>query len=699
MTMLGAIAAMRRYRGSPAATPPSEDDLQEFVIADLNYVIAFDAWSSSPTYIRHLEMMEFGGASASIQFRGFRYTGSNDHRPLGNVPFGSNTTEQQALRHDAISTTFFLLVDGIPSATQIVNQPAKTANANPAYITQASFTLDLTGIAEGWHKLSVTGSPVESCVPYYCYVRKSGTAAAHTSAPIITDSYERMIQSAGLYYGMVPTNLVPTAKPLVARECPSFSTAVSRTLLFLEMLGPIVSNKTMRRPTISALGARSTMNAQSYHYYHMFNKYPSVHLLDGPRGVGCTPMLTHIMVDRHGGAYACDPWRVVRISPTGHVTTRAGYKHHRDTLPYWEDSLATGLNAELVGDWSAIPVERRGFHELWGLAFDLDSVSVPNLATGDPQQVNPTTGVLEHPHSTGPRLFVADTQNNRICLLTFDRDDFNAVPVITEFLTGLNDPWDCVWHDNVLYVSERKDDRIAAYNATTGAFIRVVVSGTPGLATVDAGRDVTRHVPLATIQAEDVVAPEGLFYQDGWLYYGSYAMNQVKRVNLTTDVVEVAVNTAVDNNSHYMKIALSDGTFGPRGTIFVSTWSNVRSGFPHAYLADGSQWSISSVTSSAPARGKGGAWASLGYSSAIGAGMGRLLCGHSGEGLVQISLALPSDTTPNQTTYSAGKDQWLASAHHLLHGPYGYGPFGLPLPWGQSAQIDYFLTTNGHTPP
>src|SRR4029450_8804785 len=81
---------------------------------------------------------------------------------------------------------------------------------------------------------------------------------------------------------------------------------------------------------------------------------------------------------------------------------------------------------------------------------------------------------------------------------------------------------------------------------------------------------------------------------DGWLYYGSVLTKSIRKINLTTgenvliaDPTVKAANFAyyIDDNSRYMKIAVSDGSFGPRGMIAYTTWSNRNFGYPN--LIDG----------------------------------------------------------------------------------------------------------------
>ena len=77
--------------------------------------------------------------------------------------------------------------------------------------------------------------------------------------------------------------------------------------------------------------------------------------------------------------------------------------------------------------------------------------------------------------------------------------------------------------------------------------------------------------------------------------------------------------------------------------------------------------------------------------------MGRLYCGSSQEGLVQISKALPTDPAPDYKTFRAGQSAYIARGLNVLHGNHGYGYFGLPLPFGQLPEIDHYLSWNGLT--
>jgi hypothetical protein len=212
----------------------------------------------------------------------------------------------------------------------------------------------------------------------------------------------------------------------------------------------------------------STFNPRAYFWTHLVAKVPVLPLLDGPRNVGTLMMPTHIQVGHTGGAYFCQPWRVGKVGTDGTIKTLAGYRHKRPHPTWGEGDL------ELVGDWSAIPAERRGFHELWGMTWDLTSVVTDKTAP---------TIEGRSPHPVGPRQFVSDTQNNRICLLSYSRVDAEAPPKVSEFIAGLSDPWDVVFASGVLYVSQRQGHKITAHDPNTGALLKTLLAGA-ALATV-----------------------------------------------------------------------------------------------------------------------------------------------------------------------------------------------------------------------
>ena len=216
----------------------------------------------------------------------------------------------------------------------------------------------------------------------------------------------------------------------------------------------------------------------------------------------------------------------------------------------------------------------------------------------------------------------------------------------------------------------------------TGELERVVVQGRDLSSVKDTQtRWVTRKAPLTEIRAEDVVGPEGLYVLGDWLYYGSQAMAQVKRVHLVTgeiqQVCDVQANFATGNK--FVKITASDGSFGPEGTVFISQWLPQ---MPLAILPDGTEW-------------KYGFGPGVVYDICCAIKGGRFVYGGCGEGINELRLV---DSVPSVNTAKrgAGKEKWIERGYYLTHGSGGFGFHGLPLPWGEDSDIDYWLKAAGH---
>jgi hypothetical protein len=603
--------------------------------------------------------------------------------------------------------TYTLTIDGVPHST--------VTRGSAATVT---FSVDLTTVAEGWHWLDVipgAGNAGETCYLQPIYRRVGASPAAQTLMPIRTHTQELEYETTGpsqdnywgnnippnekkksLFYGMVPARLQPTTNPLKPRDHPAFSATLSTNDLVCENLVPCRQND-IHRPTVLADGLMTTAGTQNYHYADFITKYPKWPLHDGPRGKGNVSGAMHLMWGRDGKLYGVDSWRLFRVETTGEVHTLVGYRHPDSGARNWLDinpDNATNNNFELVGDWSAIPPERRGLHEAWGFVWHPATVLENTAAAPIPEQHN------ERPHIVGswfngPVGYIADTQNNRILKVEFNGFD-RAVPAkVTEFVTGIGDPWDIAYHQGLIYVSERTSHRIAAYDAITGVLQRVVVQGA-ALAYVDANRKPRPTASLATIRAEACVAPEGIFIRGNLLYFGSLTMQQFRVVDLANnDAIVRRQDIVTDGNSFYVKLCVGDGTFGPDGAVFVVTWSADRYSYPRIYLADDSQWFVMGGSGGSPWHRL---WGDGGYPTAVAVGQGRMAISTVNEGLFKVSKRLPTDQA-RPANAAAGALKYWQAGHRYLHGLNGWGFYGLPLPWGEDPDIDAHLRYCDHTPP
>lgn len=270
---------------------------------------------------------------------------------------------------------------------------------------------------------------------------------------------------------------------------------------------------------------------------------------------------------------------------------------------------------------------------------------------------------------------------------------------VTEFVAGLQDPWDVVEWRDLFLVSERALNRIVAFDKA-GRLVRVVVESNPampGTARLNTfePRMMFGGGTLAERQAQPCLGPEGLYVLDDWLYFGSAVQKQVRRVHMLTGEVQVYALPYTDGNTKFMKIALSDGTFGPRGTLFYQQWSTNFEGTaacvallpgPLPLTLAANRWNYVMTT----------LFGTEGYGSAVGVGGGRLFVGQVTSGLVRFSLA---DRALNRDLFKKGRDEFEAMHGTMKHGRYGYGSHRSALPWGQSDALDYYLTTCGHVRP
>ncbi len=595
---------------------------------------------------------------------------------------------------------YTLTIDGVP--VQTVARVGATV----------TFSVNMDAVAEGWHWVDVipgAGHAGETCYITPVYRRVGAMAAPQALMPIRTHTQELAFPSSGphgdnywgnlmpanergstLFYGMVPARFRPTISPLRPRAHPAFANTANYFTDFVsENLVPCRTND-IHRPTVFADGLMTTQGVQNYHYADWNEKYPLWQLHDGPRGMGNIGGAMHLQMGRNGKVYGLEPWRLFRVEEDGSVLTLCGYRHpHTGAHNYLEATE----NFELVGDWSAIPPERHGMRAAWGFCWDSRTLQENPAAPVPP-------GETEHPHLTGawfngPVAFVADTHNNRVLRLEWDGSN-RYVPVkVTEFLTGLGDPWDIAFHDGLIYVTERTSHRVAAYDAVTGALDRVVVSGAD-IAFVDGNRRTALRPgqTLQTARAQPVVAPEGIFIRGDLLYVGSMVQQQIRVIDLATDAIVRTQDLVVDGNSYYVKFTVGDGTFGPPGVIFVVTWSPIPFSMPRAYLENGTEWEVNSGSTPPWHR----LFADGGYPTAVAVGQGRMVVSTINEGLIKISLRLGTDA-PRPANAPAGALKYWQAGYRYLHGINGWGYYGLPQPWGVDPDIDAHLTFCDHINP
>lgn len=625
-----------------------------------NYV-QFRSWNDTGRYVRYINNV-FLKSGEDIQF--VHQGGSGDV----NRPFNGSV--------------YRLLCDGV-EVSRVTVTPGSERSAFPK--------VDLSAVKDGWHMFDIASDAAgEDSHPFWMYVNNTGEFPVQEFAPAQTGSYS-MNHSEGPIARMarLPMKIDPPEFKLRERVAVPFDRVTTYKEMFRRDLSPTIDGDA---PYLRKLanGVTTGLNIHGYHWGPLTEKMPTQVLRDGPFGVATIVGPTHLQIGRRGGIYGTDAWRMWHMEVNGRVTTLVGWRSDDKNGGY-----------ELVGDWSAVPPDRRGLHEVWGMTWHPGSVSDQRPDTT--RMLDRGDGQLEHPHlPAGPRAFLADSQNNRIVAVQFRPDAHGVPPVITEFITGLNDPWDCVARGNVLYVSERQAHRISMWDVDTGKHLGNLIENPDGGRIAQIGKNrksgYLSGKTVADAQKANIVLPEGLYLMDDWLYFGSLSMCQVRRINLKTGVSEVRMQWEPSIKNVFAKVTVGDGSFGPRNTVFVCLWNVNSQGAPAIRLPDGNAWPVIRAGSYPGVYGGGGEYRGIGYSSACAVRDGRLVYGGADYGIAELTLAQPGDTTYDRKRLALGKEKYERGPYRQVHGIDGFGQWKTKLPWGVDADMDYYLQHLGHMP-
>jgi hypothetical protein len=591
-------------------------------------------------------------------------------------------------------------------------------------------------------------SPVESFAPFGLYVDRAGKCKDHALTIFQSGSYEwahpdiGSVQPATHWFALVPKallksrevplawdyrpngNPINTAFPGLFAGGEPFNTVLPYTALTRMNYVPTTDAMYMdeHRPSVTKRGITVTSNQQGYSAEeNVFAGKPRFPLIDGPRGKATLYAPTALWIGHAGAIYGMDGCAFWRIGKDGTKMTFAGLRHVE--VPYWEEMRDNPADhkTEVVGDWDAsIPMANRYPQESWGLVADLRTTHQDPAAA----LVNlPPFGILPPHLGIGP-VFYSTCRRGRILKYQFDKSKPNTVPKVTEFVTGLSDPWGLGMDQatGTLYVAERGRHAISMWSADDGRSLGDLLVNQRGsiFGAVSTSADRSWKFFPAFMQlnglpkwdlarAEPILAPEGCEFQDGYVYWGSLAQSEVRRVNVATGAVEVCtrIPVAYGGQSRWVDLKLSDGSFYPRGTIFTTAFDNQTSGRPRGWLqVAGTDTDGTTLTHSKQLdwqreaahvqRGPGGRTSVGIYATGLGVGNGMLACGSSGPGLCVFMQATLGEALPDEAKLNRGSTYYREHGHHLVHGNYGYGHVDLPLPFGEQPDMDYFLHWNGH---
>ena len=557
-----------------------------------------------------------------------------------------------------------------------------------------------------------------SLMQHGAYINIAGQAKNHPQT--IVQNCSRDWESRGAMnppwpivyqYAIVPTATVQTTRvqPLPTRLGIPFATALDRSKLTrIEYV--VSSDGVGTTEEISRSGVVTTEARQNYAYADLIAVNPRLPMLDGVRGVCTAPYTTDLHWGRNGKLYGANPWQAWVMDATGTKRTLYGLRHVYP--PIWSEASLTGPEVEVVGNWDAsIPATERFAWESWGAAFDPRTLSpIDDAAPIPPNET-------EHPHyPLGPVQFRTD-RHGYILKAQFSNVS-HATPAVVTRWCAVNDPWGIAYDSGKLYVTERGLNRISIWSADTpNTLLGVLIEDTTASALGSINQQDRRWAGAApaTCRTHTIVAPEGLVIQDGYAYWGSFAQAEVRRIPLAGGAVQVVCRPIVDSNSNYLYLAISDGNFGPRGTVFATTWSNANFGRPQAYLPTADAASDGRLLTNSVAwvwqgfaqnviQGPGGLWNSDSYGSAVAVGrqtttgraedptFGALACSSAAGNVSIYTQSIPTDgPLLDQAKALAGGNYYRAN-FQILHGPWCAGP-NLPLPFGADPNCDYFMST------
>jgi hypothetical protein len=592
-------------------------------------------------------------------------------------------------------------------------------------------TTDITLGSEpdGWYLLRIVAYDASNnviatngCVKYWITIDRNGQArdSPWTVRQAGNFAWVHPVAAGPIYNQWIvyPKEAVtPQARPLPARfSVTPFSTNLTYTSLArVELLGGSdTADQNLYYPLLTEDGVLVAANSQGYEPSGMFLKYPNHADVDGERGIAMSPYPLFLRGGRNGKVYGMTPHSMFVIDSTGKKKTLCGITHS-GTPYYWEHpaTVPTDPRIRIVGNWDAsIPADERWPRESWGFVWDPRSLLLDTTAApigGELPHLPYTTGLGET--INGPRAFFVDSLN-RLVEVQFNGSNRDTPPVCKVKLSGLFDPWSiALTSETTIAISERGANRISEWNFQTWTKVRDIVSSPTASVVGRVGAtDARRRFSFwpgqsaTTARTYDVVGPEGLDCHythptlGRWLYYGSLAQEQVRRVHLDTGVIEHVCYPTIASpgggvGSYYVQFAVSDGTFGPAGGLFTTTFYNGPEwGKPEAFKPDGTRWLLQNNAAGYGVNmGAGVPTNGSHYSIGVACHEGRLFTGDSSGQIYYMCKRDGYDNMLNGTVAYSGWTQWVHRGYFLVHGPYSLNKTTNPLPYGEHPDMDYWM--------
>ena len=534
------------------------------------------------------------------------------------------------------------------------------------------------------------------------------------------------------FYSIKPASShKPQAYPLPLDTAPytPFST-LEKARLYRINLTPAQEQGVDWYPCVTDRGIKITEGYQGYFASGYTAFQPYMPYIDGERGVAQTAHTLYVSPGRNNKVYFNTPYSWRRCDADGKVRTLIGIRHKY--APYHADVMAYSAknppqlhpSVEIVGNFIGFPLNEsfplRPWFSFWDPVTILPDVNAPPVQ--DATMAFPETPHLETPPTKGPIGIIGDSHGY---VLSAEFDGANHLtPADVIRLFAITDPFGGAEKDGILYVASRSMNRIEMwdYRARPAKFLGNLCAAPAGLlgGTIDGrhryfpalnGVNITQAQARAYTQfpTNFIPGPEGLAIMDNVLYVGSSSCGQILAIDLATKAITPACPvTAVSGQTVGFMLSASDGTVGPRHTLFECTFDNVNQGHARAHIpvsgvgTDGvtythsKLWDWTDLAYDA-SQGAGGKTLDGVYPMAIHAGNGAIIEGGSEQTIRVWRLAKPTELAPDYAKLQRGHAAWHAAGYNAEYGRLGYGTHpDAQLPWGVNADLDYWLQQSGH---
>lgn len=673
----------------PLGAPPFQPMILPEIVAGA-HAINSDAYIRTGRYNRSPRIEEWFNGQMLIEA---------DVQPLGKKPIAFQGTE------------YVLEIDGVPAMTLSVTED----QWNQGIIYEGPQPYPLS---HGWHYLRLVPKDGEVSIPWFVFVHAEGGGPDPQWLPMCTNSQRVVMHGDPFVLQVVPNRFQPVPRPLVPRDCPAFDYEPDHSDMFLTQIAH--HQQLPRYPVRLDSGAVAINSGMSYFSGIVTGPKATMPAFDGPRGVGTVGPAMFVFegeadCDGHPTLYVLESHRFIRIRPNGEVTTLVGKRSRKGQLP---SEFHGAPVFENVGDWRAIPADRHDFAEGWSVTVDPTTVGIDTSKPRIASEGN------QHPHFAdaegfGPVMYLTDSLHQRVLRLEFSatvrpvpNGPLDAVRVTEWTVPGEYDIWSMDAHpdrDGKMIAADRKNHRVVVlkHNPDTGQaeLVETLLQGESRAFVTDApARHLSRGGDSeAYIREQPIVLPERIRVLGRDVYISSGIQERIVKQDCDTKEHSIYLGEDVlfvGKNFTYLDFDISDGSCYQRGTVGVANWT--ASGGPIMYRPDGERfYAFRSGGEPALEMGAGGFYRDPGYISTMSfgrKGSGAMYWNTVYGGMRRLSLATPDDPRIDNQRWRSATKAWEAKGYQDRFGPTGnHDWFGEPLPWGESEDIDYFLTACDHS--